>query len=205
MTPTPQPSNQFADSSPLSLNLSGDLHLTDDQMSELLDPATALATGSAHLEAAEAHLPTCAACSAELASLREALSLFQQASIAHADQEFARLPSQDTADRPAYSLRPAHRPYSQTLFWLAASAVLVAGILPLQMRWQRNPSTPPATTSAPAHTTESDEALLEDINRELSTSVPAPMQALADPTGTASADTQTSIQTSTQTSTQRKD
>jgi hypothetical protein len=200
MTPTPQPNNQFG-SNGAQLD---SLHLTDDQMSELLDPATT-ESSLAHFEAAESHLRTCAACTAEVASLREALALFQQASITHAGQEFERL---RTLDRPAYSVRPVLRRYSQTLFWLAASTVLVAGILPLEMRWQRTPSTPStAVAMTSPHTAESDEALLEDINRELSASVPAPMEALADPTGssTSSSDSQASAQTSTQTSTQRKD
>jgi hypothetical protein len=54
---------------------------------------------------------------------------------------------------------------------------------------------------------ESDEALLADIDRELSASVPTSMQALADPTGyqaTPSSDATVS-QPATQPSTQRKD
>jgi hypothetical protein len=54
-----------------------------------------------------------------------------------------------------------------------------------------------------AKVAESDEALLEDVDRELSASVPAPMQALADPTGEDSA--QPPMQSATQTESQRKD
>jgi hypothetical protein len=196
---------QLHPGSPLQLDLHlapaqhriSDLHLTSDQMSDLLVSANSAECESAHLEAAEAHLHTCTACAAEFASLREALSLFQQASVAHADREFARL------QRPAYPVLPVHRPYSKTLFWAAASAVLLAGILPLEMRWQRTPpASPVVTAEAAAPAAESDEALLEDINQELSRSVPASMQALADPTG---ASAQTSTQTDPQTSTQRKD
>jgi hypothetical protein len=198
MTPQLYPRPDGA--SQLGLHFAGDPHLTDDQMSELLDAAAAKGIEPADIEAAEAHLRTCAACSAEFANLREALSLFKEASVAHASHEFARLRS---LDRPAYPVMPIHRPYSQTLFWVTASAVLVAGILPVEMRWQRTLATPPAATfSAATHTAESDEALLEDINRELSASVPDPMQALADPTDSASSAVS---QTSTQTPTQRKD
>jgi hypothetical protein len=197
---TPQLYPRAGSASQLGLHFAGDPHLTDYQMSELLDGAAAKGIDPAGLEAAEAHLHTCAACSAEFANLREALSLFKEASVAHAGREFARLRS---LDRPAYPVLPTYRPYSQTLFWVAASAVLVAGILPVEMRWQRTLSAPPtATLSASAHTAESDEALLEDINRELSASVPDPMQALADPTDSSSS---TVSQTSTQTPTQRKD
>ena len=177
------------------------LYLTDDQMNDLLgSPA-----GSDPV--AELHLQTCAACTEELASLREALALFQQASTDHANHELARLRS---LDRPAYPVLPTRRPYSQALFWATASAVLMAAILPLEMHWQRNLSTPTgAAAVASPNTTESDEALLEDVNSDLSRSVPASMQALDDPTGTAGSSSATSAdtltQSDTQTATQRKD
>lgn len=195
--------------SQLNLHLVGDSrldsHLTSDQMSDLLDRALPRRGETLNLEPsatarAEAHLRSCAICAAEFASLREALLLFQEASVALADREFSRL------RKPAFSVLPAHRPYSQTLFWVAASAILMAGLLPLEMRWQRTASAPAAkaaTAAASARTSESDEALLEDIDRELSASVPAPMQALADPTDDASS--QASIGIDDQTSSQRKD
>jgi hypothetical protein len=100
----------------------------------------------------------------------------------------------------------ANRAYPQVLVWVAASALLMAAILPMELRWQRRLTVAPAiaTSSAP-HTTESDDALLADIDRELSVSVPAPMQALADPTGAASYDSDASLQTSNPTPQQRKD
>ena len=184
------------------------LHLTSDQMSDLLAcPSSVLEAPSCLGETARAHLLACAACAAELANLREAISLFQEASVAHADREFDRL---QTLARPAFPVLPAHRAYPQTLFWVAASVVLMAGILPLEMRWQRTLSTPAAASEtsaasagAIAKVAESDEALLEDVDRELSASVPAPMQALADPTGEDSA--QPPVQSDTQTELQRKD
>jgi hypothetical protein len=166
-----------------------------------------LACPSSTGETTSAHLLACTACAAEFASLREAISLFQEARIAHADREFDRL---QTLARPAFPVLPAHRAYPQMLFWVAASIVLMAGILPLEMRWQRAISTPSAQAIAAAHaasalakTAESDEALLEDVDRELSASVPAPMQALADPTGEDSA--QPAMQSDTQIELQRKD
>jgi hypothetical protein len=207
---TPQRRN----TSQLGLNLAGDsnlhltgLHLTDDQMNGLLaSPAESDPT-------AESHLQTCAACAEELAGLREALSLFQQASIAHANHELARLRS---LDRPGRPVLPTHRPYSQTLFWVTASTVLMAAIVPIEMHWQRNLSNPAgAATVTSTHAadseseSESDEALLEDVNRDLSRSVPASMQALDNPTGTTGSASATSSETLTQstaqTSTQRKD
>jgi hypothetical protein len=168
------------------MHLTSDLHLTSDQMSDLLACATSPQDESLELETAtaraEAHLRTCATCAAEYASLREALSVFRDASTALADRELSRL---QPLSRPAFPVLPARGAYSQTLFWMAASAILMAGILPLEMRWQRPLATPPIATASAS--VESDEALLEDIDRELSASVPAPMQALSDPTGDASA------------------
>jgi hypothetical protein len=201
---TPQDRN----TSQLGLNLTDDanlplagLHLTDEQMSDLV----AAPTGSD--PAAESHLQTCAACAEELAGLREALSLFREASTAHADHELARLRN---LDRPTYPVLPTRRPYAQALFWVTASAILMAAILPIEMHWQRNLSTPTSASAvASPDTAESDEALLEDVNSDLSHSVPASMQALDDPTGTAGSSSATSsdtlTQSTTQTSTQRKD
>jgi hypothetical protein len=192
----------------LQLNhLTSDLHLTSDQMSDLLACPSSVLEAPSSGDSASAHLLVCAACAAEFASLREAISLFQEASVAHADREFDRL---QTLARPAFPVLPAHRAYPQTLFWVAASVVLIAGILPLEMRWQRSLSTTAAASEssaaaagAIAKVAESDEALLEDVDRELSASVPAPMQALADPTGEDSA--QPPMQSATQTESQRKD
>jgi hypothetical protein len=191
------------------LHLTGGLHLSSDQMSELLACAPDTACELAGLEASQAHLRVCPACTAEFASLREALLLFQEASIAHADREFGRLRNPSSLASP---ILPARGAASQTLFWVAASAVLMAGLLPPEVRWQRTLSTPTvATAEAFAPPAESDEALLEDIDRQLSVSVPASMQTLADPTGDASAQTstqsatQTPIRTSPETSDQRKD
>jgi hypothetical protein len=192
----------------LQLNhLTSDLHLTSDQMSDLLACPSSVLEAPSSGDSASAHLLVCAACAAEFASLREAISLFQEASVAHADREFDRL---QTLARPAFPVLPAHRAYPQTLFWVAASVVLIAGILPLEMRWQRSLSTTAAASEssaaaagAIAKVAESDEALLEDVDRELSASVPAPMQALADPTGEDSA--KPPMQSATQTESQRKD
>jgi hypothetical protein len=195
---TSQPGSNPMDGS--NVRLTG-LHLTDEQMNGLL------ASPAGGDPAAESHLQTCEACAEELAGLREALALFQQASSVHANQELARLRS---LDRPAYPVLPTRRPYSQALFWATASAVLMAAILPLEMHWQRNLSTPTgAAAVATPYTAESDEALLEDVNSDLSRSVPASMQALDDPTGTAGSSSATSsdtlTQSDTQDSTQRKD
>ena len=190
-------------------HLTSDLHLTSDQMSDLLacalSPRGQNACGDLDIDAAaaacaEAHLLTCTACAAEFASLREAFDLFREASTAYADQELARM----QVSRPAFPPVPANRAIPQGLVWLAASVILVAGVLPLELRWQRPEAAPiSVATTASAHTAESDEALLEDINRELSASVPAPMQALVDPTG--DSDSAQAIEPDSQNSTDRNE
>jgi hypothetical protein len=185
----------------------GDQHLTGDQMSDLLALPSAPREESSHLQtAAEAHLRVCSLCAAELAGMREALALFRETAAALADREFSHLQS---LSRPAFPVLPARGAYPQSLFLLAASAILMAGILPLEMRFQR-PLAAPAVTVATdsARPAESDEQLLADIDRELSASVPTPMQALSDPTGygtSAGSETSTSSLPVGQNSTQRKD
>ena len=84
MTPqlTTQPS--LADSAP------GKSHLTGEQFGELMAGTTEAAGGE--LALAEAHLLVCEQCAAELASLREAITLFREASGTYADEELRRRP-----------------------------------------------------------------------------------------------------------------
>jgi hypothetical protein len=163
------------------------LHLTHDQLCDLI-----LASGSLPSETAspdslrndsdviQAHLQACAVCSAELTSLRDSLSHFREASTSFARQEFA----QSYAQRS--SIAPPHSYLSQPLYWTAAALIFVAALFPLSMR--RQPALSPAmnttrtTTSVSSQTTESDEALLTDIDQMVSADVPTPMEPLADPT-----------------------
>jgi len=166
-------------------------HLTGEQFGELLAGSTA--TNSPASSAAEAHLLACEKCAAELATLRESLCLFRQASNAYADSGLQRLPQMTLPARPAVSttLEPA--------YWAAAAALFLAALLPMQMMRQHPlRPVPVASVNAPGQPVESDEALLEDVNREVSASVPTPMQALADPTADGSAGIETSIQNSIQ-------
>jgi anti-sigma factor RsiW len=177
----------------------GETHLTGEQFGELMGGTTE--TASAELAQAEAHLLVCEQCAIELASLREAISLFREASNAYADEELR--------SRPRWIL-PARRSHSQSLvpaYWVAAAAMFLTALLPLQvMRWHT--LAPPAASvssvavSNAASDTQSDEALLEDVNSEISRSVPASMQALADPTADAST---VNNETSVPTTDQRKD
>jgi hypothetical protein len=132
------------------------------------------------------HLRVCLICSAEL-SLRDSLSHFRDASVSYARQQFA----QSYAQRS--SIAPPHSFLSQPLYWIAAAVVFVAALFPLSMHRQR-PTLPVAQTIATSSTpqkTESDEALLADIDQKLSADVPAPMAPLADPTAGTTSTTST--------------
>jgi len=153
-------------------------HLTEAQFGELLaGPAQG---ESAERAASEAHLQDCEKCAAELAGLRESLSLFRDASTAYADEQFRRLPPMPAPVRPL--LAPVLRP----AYLAAAAALVLAAFLPMEMLWQRSHPTAPPSASAgtivQAYATESNEALLNDVDREVSASVPSAMQELADPT-----------------------
>ncbi len=153
-------------------------HLTEAQFGELLAQSTRVE--SAECASAEAHLLACEQCATELAGLRESLSLFRDASTAYADDQLRRLPPMPAPAR--LLLTPVLRP----AYLATAAALVLAAFLPMQMLWQR--SHPTAQPSAPASTTvqvfatESNEVLLDDVDREVSASVPSAMQELADPT-----------------------
>jgi hypothetical protein len=132
---------------------------------------------------------SCEQCAAELASLRESLSLFRQASIAHADHELRQMPQISIPRLPLLT------PAAQATWAFAAAATFLVALLPMQSFRQHPLQPAPAVAASVASpSAESDDALLDDINQELSASVPAPMQALADPTATTAASVSTSNQ-----------
>lgn len=133
------------------------------------------------LEAAHDHLRSCLMCSSELEGLRRSLVVFRQAASSYAEHVYA---------RPAVyraSIAPAPRFRSHVLYWATAAALAIAVALPFSLRHQSTPATQPvaATVTTTPHNTQSDEALLDSIDQDLSADVPAAMQPLADPTGTA--------------------
>lgn len=158
-------------------------HLTEEQFVELLFAAAAPHA----VTATEAHLAHCERCAAEFAGLRESLSLFRTATTNYANEQLRRMPQ---------CTIPARRPLLQPAYFAAAAALVLAAFLPMQILHQRAAHHQPTTAAmataapAPARTVESDQALLQDIDNDISASVPAPMEALADPNaGMASATT----------------
>jgi hypothetical protein len=160
------------------------LHLTHEQLCDLILADSSLLSESESRndlkndsDVVQAHLRACLVCSAELRSLRDSLSHFRDASVSYARQEFA----QSYAQRS--SIAPPHSYLSQPLYWAAAIVVFVAALFPLSMHRQRPVSSAtPTASSVSAQITESDEALLADIEQKVSADVPSPMEPLADPT-----------------------
>jgi hypothetical protein len=175
------------------------LHLTHEQLCDLI-----LADSSLPLEGefqneihdsfttdsdvVHAHLQACPVCSAELKSLRDSLSHFRDASVGYARQEFAHSYARRS------SIAPPHSFLSQPLYWTAAALIFVAALFPLSMNRQHSVSNSIAATASVAQQTESDEALLTDIDQKVSADVPSPMEPLADPTAGANSATSTSVQ-----------
>ncbi|GAC1433066.1 MAG: hypothetical protein NVSMB62_29500 [Acidobacteriaceae bacterium] len=156
-------------------------HLSAEELGELLGSDSAIAASPAH-----EHVRACAECAVELASLREALALFRETSTAYASEQLAGV------QRPSSVRAPVHSAFSPGLLWAAAGLVVAAGMVPLEVQHQHRQNTTSATTThSPAVKPLSDEALLDAVNVELSASVPAAMQPLADPSGTMNPTTET--------------
>jgi hypothetical protein len=168
-------------------------HLTHEQLCDIV-LARSPHPLSSDFAALQEHLSLCPACATELENLSTSLSLLRDASTSFAQQELSRLRIGNMVENR--SVRSLRSTALQPIYWAAAAAaLLVAAALPLSLRRPSPPSPPSApAVAAPVHTTESDEALLNDINQTLSASIPFPMQPLADPTASAAATTPTSAQ-----------
>ena len=189
MTTEPVPQAQAAKSGIALCAPLGNAHLTGEEFGALL-AISATQGADPELARAEAHLLACEACAAELAGLREAIALFREASSAYADSELRRMPRWILPDKRVLprTIVPA--------YWVAAAAMLLTALLPMQVLRRHAVAPQPTVASSAASgaasgdrasTAQSDEALLDDVNREISASLPAPMQALADPTSSAAA------------------
>lgn len=152
-------------------------HLTVEQFGELVEGANTTLT-----RLALKHLAECLQCREELDSTRKALVLFRESTAAFAQKELSRAPRVQ-----AIRIFPAQRRFSAGLAWAAAGLLVLAAALPVELqRHTRQPAGVSHVAAPAGRAGESDEALLDDINREVSASVPAPMQALEDPIGSAS-------------------
>ncbi len=173
-----------------------DVLLHDDLDVHALHGDAVFSTAAAdQLAAFQEHLRNCLICSAELEIMRGAVGRFQTTAAALTARELDRRP----LPTPFSSLISARsRSYSPPAFIWAAAALLVASLLPLSLLHLKpnpllrhpaiTPQTSPTATVAAQPVTpdvDSDAALLDDINQDLSASVPEPMQPLASPAVTA--------------------
>ena len=152
------------------------IHLTDQQLYDLLDRIPNAA--------ALPHLQHCTECQTEVANLRESLANFRGAATNLAAIAAPKLPP--VAARSASFFGPK--------VWAASFATATA-VLALSIAVfhpvHNNPVSPKGSGDAPQAlvTSESDDALLDGIQQDLSTSIPPSLEPLAVPA--ASSDTST--------------
>ena len=164
-------------------------HLTHEQLCDfVLDLAPhPLSSDFATLQQ---HLANCLVCTTELANLRDSITLFRDASTACAHQRLAEHHANNVA------LTPRPQAFFHPIYWATAAAMILAAAIPLTLhRPSQPPPAPVATVTTAAPAVQSDEALLEEINQEISAPVPSSMKPLADPTDTSAAQTNTSPRT----------
>jgi hypothetical protein len=173
-------------------------HLTHEQLCDLILSCSPHPLSSDYA-ALDEHLRACAVCAEELTRLSSSLTNFREASTAFAQRQLAQIHAQRAAN-PTSMLPAPHRRVAPALWLTAAAAVLTLAAI-LSTSVGHRVSTPnlsaTATTSAAASTpamssVESDEAFLEEIDQAISTTVPSPMQPLADPTAGRSSHSTTS-------------
>jgi hypothetical protein len=174
------------------MNLQPTQHLNHQQLCDLLigEPQdSALPTSEAQQE----HLRDCLICASELDLMRSSVAGFHDASVAVADRELARRPI-----RPRFASIYGAQPRGLITFafvW-ATAALVIAAIIPMGLLNPRlNPMNSPDTTvNQPATTSEadSDAALLDGIDQDLSAAVPTPMQPLAGPSAESAAEPESS-------------
>ena len=173
-------------------------HLTHEQLSDLLltdTPSNTEAFSADQLELSREHVAHCAICAGELADLRRSLTLFRSTADAWAHHAWERHVAAQRDAFPSAALRQRSAVvtfFQKPAVWAtaAAAALLLAAALPLTQhrgagiaaRTSDKSATSAAVRQGPlTHASQSDEALLLEINQTLSSSVPTPMQPLADP------------------------
>jgi hypothetical protein len=155
------------------------IHLTEQQFSDLLIAFTS--ENSPELKHLRDHLSRCPECAAELASLRQPLGDFRSSVTAWADHHSANCSWTPASHTSSFGTLSA---------WLLAAAALILLIaLPFATHHKSQTvanvdATHSDTKASAATTTSGDEALLDEVDQTVSSSIPAPMQPLADPTAT---------------------
>ncbi|WP_035348670.1 hypothetical protein [Edaphobacter aggregans] len=159
-------------------------HLTHEQLSDLiLTQPTADFHEAGRLDMLRDHLRSCERCSSDLAQLRDSLAAFRSTADGWATSEWSRpRTSQLLLSTPPRAGLWGSLPLPA--LWAAAATLVVAITLPLALHHDSpaTPKTPAATVTPQPQSSQSDEALLEEIDETLSSSIPSPMQPLDDPT-----------------------
>ena len=140
-------------------------HLTEEQLYELLEQPNVASEATLHLAA-------CERCAGEFAAVRESLNGFRLAATGLAQAKFS----------PVLQVRGGFLSGMRRgmLAWpmgLAAAGVVLAASVTMVHR--TGPSVPVNTASVAAAPLESDEALLDSVDQDLSTSVPPSLEPLA--------------------------
>jgi len=156
-------------------------HLTEEQFYDLVisNPTDS----SVEVQHLRDHLLRCPECAAELAFLRQPLADFRSSVTAWADHHSNNRSWTRTSHPSSFAMLSA---------WLLAAAALIL-VIALPFAAHRKPATiayrhatySDTKPSAASSATIGDEALLEEVNQTVSSSIPTPMQPLADPTGAA--------------------
>ena len=153
-------------------------HLNDEQMYALLDDAT-------NAEA-QAHLLACADCREEFSTLQASLVNFRGAATNMAAAQTPELSQQ------IYAVRPA-KPSLAPRFWtasLATAALLIAVSVSVFHVGPNGSGTVANETAQVTPAALSDDALLEGIQSDLSTSVPPSLEPLQVTAGSSDSSTQ---------------
>ncbi|MBS1800873.1 MAG: hypothetical protein JSS95_13745 [Acidobacteria bacterium] len=162
-------------------------HLNHEQLCDLLltSRSGSLPVVSIEIENSREHVRDCHLCAAELSTLDQSLLLFRSTADAWANHEWhshhSLLQSRNMKPASTGLLAFLARP----VIWASAAAIaLFAAALPVTLHYLPGAKTnaPTAVAIQTTNTTQSDEALLEEIDQTLSSTVPTPMQPLADPT-----------------------
>jgi hypothetical protein len=174
-------------------------HLTHEQLCDLLlfnRTADSRELASERLEASREHVRDCHICAGELALLTDSLTLFRSTADAWASHEWNHQSLLQSSKLKVARPRPISGLFPRPAIWAATAAAAIAIAVPItlyQFDGGRHSATNSATVTAPRSSdvpAQSDEALLEEISQTVSSSVPGPMEALADPTASQTSNTQ---------------
>jgi len=157
-----------------------DRHLSDAQMFGLLD-APDDSDASTRL-----HLAGCPSCQSEFSTLRVSLTNFRAAATRFASAEVPALASSRVAAHSRLSRFRRHA-WATSLATVAVLAVAVPLVRPTHKTpaLQQLPGNSPGVTNPAA---ESDDALLDGIQRDIATSIPPSLEPLAVPAASSATD-----------------